>query len=82
MDDDISPLTDFETVPAELSDVEKIALLEKLRAEHRHLDSDIRALYDLGITDMLKIARMKKLKLRIKDRIAALEDDITPDIIA
>lgn len=82
MSDDISPLSDMETVPAEMSEAEKAALLEKLRAEHRHLDTDIRALYDLGVSDMLKIARMKKLKLRIKDRIAVLEDEITPDIIA
>lgn len=71
-----------ENEPPETSDADKVTLLETLRAEHRHLDTDIRALYDLGITDMLKIARMKKLKLRIKDRIAALEDEITPDIIA
>lgn len=82
MSDEHSPLSEQTDLPDDMSDSDKLAMLEKLRAEHRHLDSDIRALYDLGINDMLKIARMKKLKLRIKDRIMALEDDITPDIIA
>jgi len=28
------------------------------------------------------VSHMKKMKLKIKDRITALEDDLTPDIIA
>lgn len=71
-----------ETDTPEETEQGKLAELAELRAEHRHLDTNIRALYDLGVTDMLKIARMKKLKLQIKDRIAALEDELTPDIIA
>lgn len=67
---------------AELNDIDSLARLEQLRAEHRRLDTDIKALHELGITDMLKIARLKKMKLRLKDRIAALEDKLTPDIIA
>lgn len=82
MSDEHLPLSEVEALPEDMSDAEKIAMLDKLRMEHRHLDTDIKALYDLGITDMLKMARMKKLKLRIKDRISSLEDDITPDIIA
>ncbi len=86
MSDNNTPPNDTETLPETLpetmSEAEKRALLDKLRAQHRHLDTDIKALYDLGVTDMLKIARMKKMKLQIKDRIAALEDDMTPDIIA
>lgn len=65
------------------SDPEKtLAALEQLRAEHRQMDMGIKALIETGVTDMLKIARMKKLKLHLKDRIQALEDSITPDIIA
>ena len=82
MSDDHSQLNDIDTLPEDMTDAQKLAMLEKLRKEHKHLDADIRALYDLGITDMLKIARMKKMKLKIKDRITALEDDLTPDIIA
>ena len=56
--------------------------LKQLRDEHRQLDNEIHALRETGAVDMLKIGRMKKLKLRLKDRIAAIEDSLTPDIIA
>ena len=64
---------------------DKAALLEqlkKLRAEHRLLDCEITALRETGAVDMLNIARMKKIKLRLKERIVALENKLTPDIIA
>lgn len=66
-------------------DEEIAALLEKLaelRVEHRHLDQEITALLDTGAIDMINIARMKKQKLRLKDKIALIEDKVTPDIIA
>ena len=66
-------------------DEETAALQEKLaelRLEHRHLDEEISALLDTGAIDMINIARMKKQKLRLKDRIALIEDKLTPDIIA
>ena len=56
--------------------------LDKLRAQHRQMDTEINALRETGAVDMLKIGRMKKIKLKLKDKIAALEDSITPDIIA
>lgn len=56
--------------------------LQQLRDEHRQLDNEIQALRETGAVDMLKIGRMKKIKLRLKDRIAAIEDSLTPDIIA
>ncbi|MEE9348259.1 MAG: DUF465 domain-containing protein [Robiginitomaculum sp.] len=59
-----------------------LAALQNLRSEHRFLDMQITTLYEMGVTDMLKIARMKKTKLRLKDRIRALEERVTPDIIA
>ena len=64
------------------SNQDEFALLETLRAQHRQLDVQIKALQDSAISDPLKIARMKKRKLNIKDRISALEDSLTPDIIA
>jgi len=64
------------------SNQDEFALLETLRAQHRQLDVQIKALQDPAISDPLKIARMKKRKLNIKDRISALEDSLTPDIIA
>ena len=57
-------------------------MLDRLREEHRRIDQEIRALEETGVADMLKIRRMKKIKLSIKDQIAYLENQVTPDIIA
>ena len=56
--------------------------LELLRIEHRDLDSAIAALVAQAIPDQLAIARLKKRKLRLKDEICWLEDELVPDIIA
>lgn len=60
--------------------------LESLKSEHRDLDAAISALTqagaDGGFVDQLQIARLKKRKLQLKDRIAAIEDNLIPDIIA
>lgn len=58
------------------------ARLERLRSEHRDLDAATEALVAGGATDMLQLARLKKRKLRLKDEIALLEDQLVPDIIA
>ena len=57
-------------------------LLASLRTEHRDLDAAIDALSGSGSTDQLQIARLKKRKLRLKDQIAIVEDQLLPDIIA
>jgi hypothetical protein len=56
--------------------------LAELRQEHRDLDLAIAAMIESGIIDTIRIQRMKKRKLALKDRIAALEDKRLPDIIA
>lgn len=56
--------------------------LAVLRTEHRDLDAAIDALTAAGSTDQLQIARLKKRKLGLKDRIALIEDQLLPDIIA
>ena len=56
--------------------------LEVLRSEHRDLDDAISALQEKAGADRLTIQRLKKRKLHLKDKIANLEDQITPDIIA
>ena len=56
--------------------------LEVLRGEHRDLDDAISALQEKAGADRLTIQRLKKRKLLLKDKIAHLEDQITPDIIA
>jgi hypothetical protein len=58
------------------------ARLVRLRQEHRDLDSAIEALRASPASDQLQLARLKKRKLRLKDEIAALEDQLIPDIIA
>ena len=57
-------------------------LLASLRTEHRDLDAAIDALTGAGSSDQLQIARFKKRKLRLKDQIALVEDQLLPDIIA
>ena len=56
--------------------------LEQLKIEHRDLDDSIRALSAQTLVDQLQIARLKKKKLVLKDRIMRLEDQLIPDIIA
>ncbi len=56
--------------------------LELLRIEHRDMDGAIAALVDAGGADQMQIARLKKRKLRLRDEIAVLEDQLVPDIIA
>jgi len=58
------------------------ARLDLLRIEHRDLDAAIVALSDASATDQLRLARLKKRKLRLRDEIAILEDRLIPDIIA
>lgn len=58
------------------------ARLEQLRIEHRDLDAAIAALLEGGSTDQMQMARLKKRKLRLRDEIAMLEDQLIPDIIA
>ncbi|MCB2087388.1 MAG: DUF465 domain-containing protein [Sphingomonadaceae bacterium] len=56
--------------------------LESLKIEHRDLDAAIDALTLAGSTDQLQIARLKKRKLRLRDQISLIEDQLLPDIIA
>jgi hypothetical protein len=58
------------------------ARLEALRCEHRDLDEAIAALQDQQLTSSLALQRLKKQKLMLKDKIARIEDEMTPDIIA
>ena len=79
-DDTLPPTDDADT--ADEDRTEALSLLGKLRTEHRRIDQEITALTETGVTDMLKIRRMKKIKLSLKDQIAYLENQTTPDIIA
>lgn len=56
--------------------------LALLRQEHKDLDESIRALEIVPMPDQILIARLKRKKLALRDRITTLEDKIRPDIIA
>ena len=53
-----------------------------LREEHGDLDQAIAALSSSGTTNQLRVQRLKKRKLAIKDQIARVENALLPDIIA
>ncbi|MES2601200.1 MAG: DUF465 domain-containing protein [Pseudomonadota bacterium] len=56
--------------------------LAQLQQEHRDLDVAIEALHQSPAPDLLRLQRLKKRKLQLRDRISFIEDQITPDIIA
>lgn len=67
------------------SEIDKSAVraeVARLRLEHHDLEAAIEALCAVGAADQLQIQRLKKRKLLLRDRIAFLEDQLTPDIIA
>ncbi len=69
--------------PTEMDPIEvKRVRLQVLMREHRDLDDAISALEATGTADPFTIRRLKKQKLSLKDKIAVLEDAVTPDIIA
>ena len=64
---------------------EEIALraeVKLLREEHADLDASIEALNHMPIPDQLRIARLKRKKLLLRDEIVKIESRILPDIIA
>ncbi|MEH6663314.1 MAG: DUF465 domain-containing protein [Brevundimonas sp.] len=56
--------------------------VKALRQEHADLDAAIEALGAMPVPDQLRIARMKRRKLALRDEIVKIEDRILPDIIA
>lgn len=55
--------------------------LIELENQHRELDSLVAALHTEG-ADMLRLQRLKRDKLRLKDEISRLRNEIYPNIIA
>jgi hypothetical protein len=56
--------------------------LAELKTEHRDLDDVISRVADELPFDQLRLQRLKKRKLALKDEIAKLENLLIPDIIA
>ncbi|ABA04265.1 Protein of unknown function DUF465 [Nitrobacter winogradskyi Nb-255] len=69
-------------IMADEEDRELGAELARLQQEHRDLDAAIDALHQSPAPDLLRLQRLKKRKLQLRDRISFIEDQITPDIIA
>lgn len=72
---------DISTDEAQSEDALRAKLVQ-LRQQHRDLDAAIDALEASGAADPLRIRRLKKMKLAIRDEIGFIEDQLVPDIIA
>lgn len=64
------------------SQAELLERLEELRLEHRDLDEVIARLVEDPYLDQIRLSRMKKRKLLLKDIIAKLESKLIPDLNA
>jgi hypothetical protein len=56
--------------------------LTDLQGEHRDLDGVISQAAAIQPYDQLRLQRLKKRKLRLRDEISQLESKLLPDIIA
>jgi len=65
-----------------MDETETRSWLEEMRVEHRDLDEIIRHLIDTRHADSMRIQRLKKRKLRLKDMISKLESQLIPDLDA
>jgi hypothetical protein len=65
-----------------MNDDHPAGMLEALKAEHRQLDEQIQLLSAEPTGDQLELARLKRRKLMLKDRIQRIIDSNIPDIIA
>lgn len=61
---------------------ETVRLIAELREEHRDLDEAIARLSEDPSVDQLRLRRMKKRKLKLKDWISYMESQLIPDIDA
>ena len=74
------PLSPPMLPPEDIATIE--GRLAGLRLEHRDLDDVILRLNQSPVQDQLQLQRLKKRKLLVKDQIALLERQLTPDIPA
>ena len=70
-------MSNFSKDPGEIAH-----LIAELREEHRDLDEAIGRMVGDPSVDQLRLTRMKKRKLKLKDWIAFLESQLIPDIDA
>lgn len=70
-------MSNYSNDPGEIAN-----LIAELREEHRDLDEAIARLAEDPSVDQLRLTRMKKRKLKLKDWIAHLESQLIPDLDA
>jgi len=56
--------------------------LLQLQTKHRTLDNKIAEMYEFPYQNQILLQRLKKEKLRIKDAIEHLKNDMIPDLNA
>lgn len=56
--------------------------LDVLLRQHRDLDTQIASLHGERMVDTFALQRLKREKLKLKDKITVLKDRLVPDIIA
>ncbi|MFA5913250.1 MAG: DUF465 domain-containing protein [Burkholderiales bacterium] len=56
--------------------------ISELRTEHDDLDDAIARLSDNALPDQLRLQRLKKRKLLLKDQLTHLERQLDPDVLA
>lgn len=70
-------MNSFRADPGEI-----VHLIAELREEHRDLDEAIARMSEDPSVDQLRLTRLKKRKLKLKDWIARLESQLIPDLDA
>ena len=73
---------DMSRTPEMESDEVLQVRLDVMRQEHRDLDDELSNLDEGALSDLFLIKRLKRRKLMLKDLITAIENRLTPDIIA
>ncbi len=56
--------------------------LDELRLEHRDLDDIIHRFHMTGGIEQMQMQRLKKRKLKLKELIVKVENELIPDILA
>ena len=62
--------------------LETVNRIKELKDQHRKLDAEIEQLAGETDFDQIKLQRLKKEKLALKDQISKIEAGEVPDIIA